>query len=139
MGSQKPYQVVFVIVLLLFFASAGRTFAQDENPPAEPTGLLGSSPSEPAIPTVGAPPAEVPDSTPVIEHPPENESQPGTVTHGEQPETSTTTDTVDEPISTSTPAENVSERSYLASSAEKQPVILSQQQNVTVNKMDFIR
>lgn len=63
MGSRlvKQFGIIFTIVILA--ATASRTAAQEtpQTPPPAPGGVLGT------------PPQEVPDSTPVIEHPPENE------------------------------------------------------------------
>ena len=86
MGSQIKYWAVLGIVLLLVIASAGRTFAQDENPPIEPPGVLGNGPSEPVVPAVSTPPTEPPDSPPVIEHPPETDPQSDVQPLVEQPE-----------------------------------------------------
>lgn len=71
MGSQKSYRVIFIIVLVLLATTAGRLVAQEDNPPIPTGGALGAPPTEPIKATVGAPPQEVPDSTPVIDHPPE--------------------------------------------------------------------
>ncbi len=124
MGSHKKYRLVFIVVLLLFFASAGRIFAQDENPPAEPTGALGEPPVQPASPpSISAPPSEAPDSTPVIEHPPENEPQPTLEILTEHSEATTQ-----------------SNPTIVLQMSEKQPELKAQVKlNFRINKRAFIR
>ena len=124
MGSHKKYRLVFIVVLLLFFASAGRIFAQDENPPAEPTGVLGEPPAQPVSPpTTTPPPSEDPDSTPVIEHPPENDPQPTLEIPTEHPE-----------------ANNKLNQTIAIQTIDKQPELKAQPKiKVSINKREFIR
>lgn len=64
MGSRTARRIGIIFVLFFLAATAGRLAAQEETPAPSPPASGG---------VLGTPPEEAPDSTPVIEHPPENE------------------------------------------------------------------